>query len=326
MAQPTNTYAVNDAVGVREDLASAISNISPAEVPFQSNGRKVKVKNIRHEWQTDSLTAVNLNNAVVEGDDATLDQSNPTVRVGNITQIMDKTVVISGTLDAVDKAGRKSELSYQLVKKGKELRRDKEAILLNNQASVIGDDTTARKLGGLPSWLKSNVSRGPGGANGGYSTSTGLTVAATDGTTQRTFTETLLKSVQQQCVKSGGRPQMLMLGPYNKGQFSNATNFPGIATLRSNVPQGKGQASIIGGADVYVGDFGALTVVVNLFQRERDAFLLDKESYGVGTLRPLDQWELAKTGDSEKRQMLEEVTLVVHNEAAHGVVADLTTT
>jgi hypothetical protein len=325
MAQPSNTYATNDAKGIREDLADIISNIAPYEVPFQSNGKKRKVKNIRHEWQTDSLTAVDLNNAVIEGDDATLDASNPTTRVGNITQIMDKTVVITGSLEAVDKAGRKSELAYQLTKKGRELRRDKEAILLNNQASLIGDDTTARKLGGLPTWLTSNVNRAAGGASGGFSTSTALTVAATDSTTPRTFTETLLKAVQQSCVKNGGSPTILMLGPYNKGQFSNTTNFPGIADLRSNVAQAKGQATVIGAADVYLGDFGALQVVVNLFQREREAFLLDREKYGVGTLRPLKQWELAKSGDSEKRQMLEEVTLVIDNQAAHGVVADLTT-
>lgn len=297
------------------------------EVPFQSNAKKKKVTTIRHEWQTDSLAAASTSNAVIEGDDATMDASNPTTRVSNIAQIMDKTVTITGTLEVVDKAGRKSELAYQLTKKGRELRRDKEAILLNNQASLLGDDTTARKLGGMPSWLTSNVSRGTGGASGGYSTSTALTVAATDSTAGdlRTFTETLLKAVQQAAFVSGGEPTMLMLGPYNKGQFSNATNFPGIADLRSNVAQAKGQATVIGAADVYLGDFGALQVVVNRFQREREAYLLDKEYYAVGTLRPLKQWELAKTGDAEKRQMLEEITLVVDNESAHGIVADLKT-
>lgn len=326
MAQPTNTFAVNDAVGIREDLADIIANISPYEVPFQSNGKKRNVKNIRYEWQTDSLAAASTSNAVIEGDDAVLDATNPTTRVSNITQIMDKTVVITGTLEAVDKAGRKSELAYQLTKKGRELRRDKEATLLNNQASLVGDDTTARRLGGLPSWLTSNVSRGSGGASGGYSTSTALTVAATDATAGavRSFTETLLKAVQQSCFTNGGEPTMLMLSPFTKGQFSNTTNFPGIATLRTNIAQ-NAMATVIGAADVYLGDFGTLQVVVNRFQRARDAFLLDKEYYGVGVLRPLKQWELAKTGDHERRQMVEELTLVVDNQSAHGVISDLQT-
>ena len=327
MTQPTNAYATNDAKGIREDLSNIIANISPYEVPFQSNAKKKKVSTTRTEWQTDSLVAASTSNAVIEGDDATMDAAVATVRVSNITQIMDKTVTITGTLEAVDKAGRKSELAYQLTKKGRELRRDKEAILLNNQASLVGDDTTARKLGGLPSWLTSNVSRASGGSNGGYSTSTALTVAATDATAGavRTFTETLLKAVQQSCYSNGGEPTIMSLSPFTKGQFSNTTNFPGIASLRSNVTQTGGQATVIGAADVYLGDFGTLQVVVNRFQRAREAFLLDREYYSVGTLRPLNQWPLAKTGDAEKRQMLEEITLIVDNESAHGVIADLQT-
>jgi hypothetical protein len=239
---------------------------------------------------------------------------------------MTKAVTVSGTLDAVDKAGRKKELAYQLVKRGREVKRDAEKIYLNNQASVVAASGTAPKLGGLPSWLTSNVSRATDGSSGGYSTSTGLTVAATDTTgTGRTFTETLLKTAMQSCFTNGGNPTMLMLGPYNKGQFSNATNFPGIATLRTNVAQNSGMATIIGAADIYAGDFGTLQVVPNRFQRENDAWLIDPEYIKIGTLRPLQQAQLAKTGDSEKRFMVQETTLIVSNEAGHGVVADLKT-
>lgn len=322
-----STYKTFTAVGQREDLSDIISNISSYEVPFQANIGKQKVSAKRHEWQSDSLAAASTSNAKLEGADASIQTSDPTVRLSNVTQIMDKTVSVSGTLEAVDKAGRKSELAYQIMKRGRELRRDIEATLLNNQASTLGNATTASKLGGLPSWLVTNESRATDGAAGGYSTSTALTVAADDSTgTGRTFTETLLKGVMQSCFVNGGDPKILMLGPYNKGQFSNATNFPGIAELRSNIAQSVSkQATVIGAADVYLGDFGTLQVVPNRFQREREAFLLDPEYAAVGTLRPISKYSLAKIGDSERHQMITEVTLVVKNEAAHGVISDLKT-
>lgn len=322
------TFQTFQAKGIREDLSDIISNLAPYEVPFQSNIGTTKVKNTRHEWQTDDLAAPNTGNARVEGADAVIQTSNPTVRLSNITQIMDKTAQVSKTLEAVDKAGRAKEMAYQMVKRGRELKRDREAILLLNQASSLGDATTASKLGGLPSWLTSNTDRNTGGADGGYSTATALTVAATDSTaTGRTFTETLLKGVMQKAFTNGGNPTILMVGPYNKGQFSNANNFPGIAQLRTNVAQNDkaSMASVIGAADVYLGDFGTLQVVPNRFQRERDAYLIDPEYLAVGELRPISSRDLAVTGDSDKKQMITEVTLVVRNEAAHGVVSDLKT-
>ena len=282
--------------------------------------------NIRHEWQTDVLATAVTTNAVVEGDEATIDSATATVRVSNICQIMDKAIIVSGTARAVDTAGRNDELAYQLQKRGRELKRDMEATVLANQASVLGDDTTARKLGGLQTWLTSNDDRGSGGSQGGYSTSTSLTVAATDSTAGalRTFTETLLVNAQQLAYNNGGEPTMMLLSPFQKRQFTNATNFPGIADLRSNVPQGK-SAAVIGNAEIYLGPFGTLDVVVDRFTRSRDVFLVDPEYAALGVLRPIQQWELAKTGDADKRQMITELTLIVENEAAHAVIADLRT-
>lgn len=324
--QPTGAYSVYDQKGINEDLEQIIYDISPTDTPVISAISRRKVTNIRHEWQTDVLASAVTTNAVVEGDDATIDTATATVRVSNICQIMDKAIIVTGTANAVDTAGRKTELAYQLQKRGRELRRDMEATILANQASVLGDDTTARKLGGLQTWLTSNTDRGGGGADGGFSTSTSLTVAATDATagSVRTFTETLLVNAQQDAYANGGEPTLMVLSPYQKRQFTNATNFPGIADLRSNVPQGK-SAAVIGNAEIYLGPFGTLDVVVDRFTRSRDVFLIDPEYMSLGVLRPMQQWELAKTGDSEKRQLLTEVTLIVENQAAHAVIADLKT-
>lgn len=319
MAAPTNTVATSSLIGLREDLENTIYNISPAETPFISNAGRVKVSSTKHEWLIDQLNSVDLNNAVAQGDDASMDAASQPTRVGNFTQIMDKTLVVAGTTEATDKAGRKSELAYHLAKKGRELKRDHEAILLNPQASVAPIGTaTPGKLGSLPSWITTNVDRGATGANGGYNTGTGLVAAPTDGT-PRAFTETILKSVMQKAWASGGEPTTLMVGAGNKVV---ASGFAGIAQQRHEV--GNKAATIIGTADVYLSDFGKLSIVPNRFQRNRDAFFIDFEYVKLGTLRALSQWELAKTGDSEKRQMLQEVTLVVPNEAALGIAADLT--
>lgn len=328
MAVPSNTFQTYGAKGIREDLANVIYNISPAETPFMSNAGKETVSNTYFEWQVDSLASVNTSNAAVEGDDASLQASTPTVRVGNYTQISTKSVVISGSLEAVDKAGRRSELAYQLAKKSKELKRDMEAIAVGPQAAAAGNgSSTARTTAGLEAWLVTNTSRGTGGANPTMSGSGGNgypNASPTDAITanQRTFTEALLKNmVKQVFTNSVSQPPILMVGPFNKQVVSG---FAGIAVNRYQITSPKAGA-IIGAADVYVSDFGEISVVPNRFQRERSAFGFNPEYASIVTLRNFQQLELAKTGDAEKRQLLVEWGVKVHNEAAHGIVADLTT-
>lgn len=319
MAIVANTFTRYSAVGIREDLSNVIYNISPEETPFISNISRENVKNTYFEWQTDALAAASASNAALEGDDVSSFQAvTPTARVGNYTQISTKNVIISGTLEAVDKAGRRSELTYQLAKMGAELKRDMESALLANQASVAGNTTTARRTAGLPAWLTSNTSFGTGGVDPTVGSTP--TAARTDGT-QRAFTETLLKEVVAEVWNSGGTPKMLMVGSFNK---QAASAFSGIATKFRDVPAGQ-QAQIIGAADVYVSDFGTINIVPNRFQRARDAFIVDPEYASLAILRPIQQTELAKTGDAEKRLMLVEYGLKVSNQAAHGIVADLTT-
>ena len=312
MAQPTNTFDTYDSVGEREDLSDVIYSISPTDTPFISSAAKTKATAVLHEWQTDALAAASTSNAVIEGDEATLDAVTATSRLSNSSQIMDKTVVITGTQEAVDKAGRASELAYQIAKKAKELKRDMEATITGNQAEVTGDASTARKLGSLGAWVASNDVFGAGGASG----SAGNT-ARTDGT-QRVFTEAQLKSVIKSVWNAGGDPSMIMVGPFNKQKLSgftgNSTRFDAGA-----------DATLYTSVDVYASDFGQLQVVPNRFSRDRDAYVLDMNYWGIAFLRDFTMHELSKTGDSEKRQLLVEATLESRNEGASGLVADLTT-
>ena len=312
MAQPTNTFDTYDSVGEREDLSDVIYSISPTDTPFISSAAKTKATAVLHEWQTDALAAASTSNAVIEGDEATLDAVTATSRLSNSSQIMDKTVVITGTQEAVDKAGRASELAYQIAKKAKELKRDMEATITGNQAEVTGNASTARKLGSLGAWVATNDDFGASGASG----SAGNT-ARTDGT-QRAFTEASLKTVIKNVWNAGGDPSMVMVGPFNKQKLSgftgNSTRFDAGA-----------DATLYTSVDVYASDFGQLQVVPNRFSRDRDAYVLDMNYWGIAFLRDFTMHELSKTGDSEKRQLLVEATLESRNEGASGMVADLTT-
>ena len=313
------TYQTYTAIGQREDLSDVIYSISPTDVPFMSSIGKTKATAVYHEWQTDSLSAAVLTNYAVEGATASDATMSPTTRVGNRTQIAQKTVKISGTLQSVDKAGRKSEKAYQLAKASAEIKRDMETSLLSNQIAANGDSSTARKLGGLQAWLATNGDFGTGGSAGASGTT-----ARTNGT-NRTFTEDLLKTVIKEVYASGGNPKVLMVNPAHK-QLVSA--FAGIAAQRFMAPANT-PTTIVAAADVYLSDFGTVSVVPNRFMTstnscDETAFVLDPDMAAVAYLRPFQTNELAVTGDNEYTQLLAEYTLEVKNEAAHGIIADLT--
>jgi hypothetical protein len=320
MAIVANTFLTYSAKGIREDLSNVITNIAPEETPFLSNIGRQTVSNTLFEFQTDTLAAAAAN-AQLEGDDVgTFDAVVATVRVQNYCQISRKTIILSATEEVVNKAGRRSELAYQIAKRGSELKRDQEFIMLQNTGAVAGDSTTARKTGSLLAFLKTNIDFDT--TNGASPTYTTLPSAArTDGTV-RTFTETILKNVIQKVWTAGGTPKILMVGPVNKQRVSG---FTGIASSRFNVDGGAKPATLIGAVDIYVSDFGNVSVIANRFQRERDAFVLDPDYAKMTVLRPYQQIELAKTGDADKRMLLVEFGLKVLAENAHGLAADLVT-
>lgn len=320
MAVPSNTVQTFAMVGVREELSDVITNISPMEVPFYSMARKGKTKSRSPEWQKDALAAADPTNAVIEGDDVTADAAGQPTRLKNYVQLMDKVVSVSTSGQAVETAGRSNELKYQVAKKGKELKRDIEARLTGNYASVVGNASTAGKCAGIEAWIETNVNIAGDGAVGGFDTGTGLVDAATDGT-QRAFAESQIKEVVREAWVAGGEPDRIMVGPFNKQAFSG---FAGIATqYREN--SGMRRATILGAADVYVSDFGEHRVVPNRFMRDRTALVLDMSTIEVKFLQPFTTTPLAKTGHNDKRLLACEFTLCVSDEASNGKVADLTT-
>jgi len=307
------TFTAHTAIGQREDLIDVIYDISPTETPIMSTLARTKATAVFHEWQTDSLAAATAANAAVEGADGVSATISPTVRLGNYTQIVQK-VQTSGTLEAVNKAGRRSERAYQLARASSELKRDMETIITANQGRDAGSSSSARKLGAILSWLKTNTSKGTSGTD---PTTIGVSTRS-DGAT-RTFTEQLLKDEIAAVFDSGGNPTMLVVG---SGLKQKVSSFAGIAAQRYMAP-GDQPTTIIGAAEIYMGDFGQISIVPDRFMRTRDALLIDPEYMALSYLRPFQTNDLAKTGDSEKTQLLCEFTLEMRNEAASAIVADL---
>lgn len=324
MALITNTGTRYDAYrSVREDLANVIYNISPTDTPFMSNIGKDKAKNTFSEWQTDSLASPDTSNAHVEGDDVsgTTDVLNYTNRVGNYAQISRKLVSTSGTVEALDKAGMRSLLAYQMAKKSSELKRDMEAILTSDQVAVIGNDTTARKTAGLGAWIITNFQQTAASTTGTpaapimSSGSDGYPATGpVDHSVNGAFVEADLKTMIQNAWTQGAHiDSCFVMGDASQKKAISA--FTGIATRYRDTPAGK-QASIVGAADIYVSDFGTVNVVPNRFMPANRVDLVNPEYAAVAYLRNFRTEVLAKTGDAEKRMLLVEYMLKIRAEKA----------
>lgn len=313
MAFQAGTLATYQAIGNREDLTNMIYRIAPTATPFVSGIEREAATATLHEWQTQDLAAAAAN-AQLEGDDPTTNNATVTVRLNNVTQISYKVARVSGTQQAVKHAGRSNELAYQAMLKGLELKRDMEVVVAGtNQTKLTGDTTTARTTASVLSWIKTNTS------TTGTDPTTSGTVTRVDGT-QRAFTEAQLKGVLSAIWTQGGNPETIMTGAFNKQVFST---FTGRASPIQDAKSKKITASV----DAYESDFGTLKVVANRFTRSRDVLVLEMEKWALAFLngRNMIQIDLAKTGDSDRRQVLAEYALVSRNEKASGGVFDLTT-
>jgi len=319
MTLPTNTVTTYTSIGNREDLSDMIYRIDPTDTPFMSGVDKEKAAAVNHEWQTQALAPASSANAQLEGDDPTANALVPTVRLGNLCQISYKMAQVSGTQQAVDHAGRDNELAYQEMLKGLELKRDIETILVGtNQAKVAGAAATPRKTASILSWIVSNTSKGTAGGAADPSAADG-TGTRTDGT-QIAFTEVRLKTVLSSIWTNGGKPGTIMTGAFNKQVFSTFTG-------RSTAIEEAKSKKIVASVDAYESDFGKLKVVASRFQRPRDVLVLEIDKWAVAYLngRNMVSIPLAKSGDSDRRQVLAEYTLVARNEKASGGVFDNTT-
>lgn len=328
MTAPTGTFQTYQAIGNREDLSDIIYDISPTDTPFMSNIGRTSASAVLHEWQTDSLAAATDSNQQIEGDDATTNTAVPTVRFGNRTQIMTKVPRVTSTQRAVNAAGRADELSYQIAKMGRELKRDIEARATSAKAADAGGSATAREMAGLATWLFGNqviaTTSGTAPTTGTAPTvSSGAPTTDVASGTAGTFLESDLKTCISNCWTDGGDPALIMVGAFNKRV---ASAFAGIGTqFRDVQPSATAPGTIVGAADLYVSDFGTHQIVANRFQPTNVAYVLDLEYWALAYLDPITQEPLAKTGLSDRVLLRTEVTLEAQSPDSSGMVRTLTT-
>ena len=316
MNQPSNVYSVYDAAGStgvgkgnREDLSDLVDDISPTDTPTLTALPKTKAKAVLHEWTTHALAQAAANEKI-EGDDATINAATPKTRLNNRTAISNKVAGVTRTQQAVDKVGMMDALAEEVGYKIAEIKRDQELMIHANTAKVAGDDSTARKTAGIPTWILNSVAVGANPTGDGSDT-------ATDGT-QRAFTESMLLDASKLAYDDGGSPSLLIVGTFNKRVVSG---FAGNQNRNSDASAKK----LINSVSVYEDDFNTLKVVADRFSVSRNAVLLDPEHMKIARLRPMESWDLAVTGSSMRKQIEEEWALEVTHPDAHAVIRDLTT-
>lgn len=298
MATFTGVMKTYDLVGKREDVEDIIYDISPTDTPFLSSIGSSKAKATVHQWQQDELAAP-ASNAVVEGAAAgTASQEDTTIKSAN-TQIFKKVVEVSGTSQAIGLYGRADELARLVAKKGKELKRDIEHAMVGaGQAGTAGNGTTARQL----TSAQNQIAAGTTNTNG----------------TNRAFTETILLDVMQKVFTAGGQPNQLQVTP------SHSLIVAGFAAASGRTRDFGAQKKVVNAVDLYVSPFGEVAVVPNRFLQANSALVLDTEYWSRAVLRPMQTVVLAKDGDSDKRMMITELTLVCENDKASGLANALT--
>ena len=312
MALPSDTLSSFAAVGNREDLSDIIYDVSPAETPFLSAIPKTKATGTKHEWQTAVLATPVSTNAVLEGDEATTDAADTTARVYNYRQISDAVARVTGTQEAVNKAGRRSEMAFQMERKMKALKTDVESTLLANRASAVGGATTAPNCGGAQSWIKTNVDD----ASDATASAGNGTDIHTDGT-PRALQESQVEACLALAWANGGSPSLGILNAFQKRKFAA---FSGSSTKTSDGDKTK----VVNSVDVYIDPLGNTVRLVPCRQVPTDEiYFFDPEHIKFATLRDFKTQDLAKTGDSERKQIIVEYTLEVCNEKAHAAVYDL---
>lgn len=310
MATPANAVSTVLIKGQREDLIDVIYNIDPYDTPFVSATPTGTATALTHEWQTDELRSPAVN-AAIEGEDAVINPGTFTTVLNNYCQIADETLQVTGTSDAVKKAGRSSELAYQLAKKGKELRMDMEYGLVGvAQAKVQRNNTTAGLLGNIYAYYKTN---GSVGATGTFPTGDGTDVGSAG--TDRTLTEDMLLDASEKIWQNGGKANSIQCNSSLKKYISKS--FKGRAT---EITLDSADNSISTAVDVYETDFGKYTITTNRWFDAKTVFIFDPQMHSLNYLRAFRQYPLAKTGDSEKRQLIVEYTLRVNNEKSGALI------
>ena len=327
MAVPATTIETYDNTVIREDLQEQYTMISPEEVPFQTAIGSDTATNTLHEWPIVNLAAVDPANRVPEGEDAPgIDAGTLALRMSNFTQISDKVIVVSQTSEAVNAAAENIQReAKQITLKLREMKRDKENMLLQNIAGTGGaaEAATTRVAAGLIAHIRTNTVFETGGADPILSDDPeGFpATAAVPGTVPVNFTEDNLNDLIAKAWIEGGNPNIVMVNSNNKRVISET--FTGSSTRYKDAID----KTLVNAIDIYDSDFGQFSIIPNRFlptiaTDNYVVIILDPDLCIVSYLETVRQKPLAETGHSKSRLAWCEYTLTVFNEAGMAIRRD----
>lgn len=319
---------------INEDVMQKIWDISNIPLPLTDRIGTDTHGNAFCEWTVDALQAPSLTNAQV--DSATLTSvadENLGSRKGNHTTTSVKVVKVGDIANASDTIGFANALSYQLMQRQRELKRDIEAQMLSNQASVKEAAGVAGRSAGLDAWITNKGDTVT--TNGGWQSGTGLVSARVNDTdaADAALTEAHLKAAVKLAYEDGGEPSILMTTPTEVDRISTylfaATS---IAALQSDVREKESGVTATGAVRLWVTNFANLEIVPNRLQQIVgtstcvDVFLLDPTYLRLSYLQGITTEPLAKTGLFTQMSMRTSWSLKVLNEDAQAIVAGVDST
>ncbi len=334
MAAPANAYQRKDITHEAEDVRDIIYDVSPEETPFFTNAAQATADNTKHQWHEDTLDApadpgTGGGNSWVDGDQFAGQAITPPARLDNECQIQRKDFIVTRRARRLNKYGQRDELARQVVRKGRELKRDAETVLLYPQAKVADNGTLAPLLGGLPCWIADAQGAGRADRGGTGTDPTGDGSDAPGDGTLRALSEAGLLGVIDAVYKvSSEAPNILMLSVDGKQRYSNYMFSSSARIATQYQDQGanpRGGVQAVGAVDTWVTNTAIVDVVPNRFQRDRDSFVYNNAWADVAYFDPMQTDAMAKTADTDDRMILHDMTLVVRNRATLGTFADIDT-
>ena len=273
-------YSTYDQVGKKESVADIITDITPFDTPAFTMFKDEKVSARTFSWLEDSLAPAGAN-AAVEGADAVMGTLIDAVERTNNTQILTKGFQVSATADAIGTYGRAKETAHQLAKALKEIKRDAEYALVGvDQAAVSGSGSVARQMASVINQITTDKPQA-GAA----------------------LTEAALLDAGETAYANGSDVDTLMIKP---GDAQIVAGFSASAGRNREIAQGK---TLVNAIDLYVSPYGEYRVVLNRHLKSDTALLIDPSMFKTCTLRPFTRTLLAKNGDSDRHQIVGEMSV-----------------
>jgi len=248
-----------------------------------------------------------LGNAALEGADKPSTRFTNRSRCGNYTQIFAATVEVSGTDMAASQLGLADEMDYQKQERLRELLRDLENTVINGgqpASNPQGSDSARRSMKGIVQHLSTNVFH-TGGS--GFPSGTGLDEDKINYVLRRIW------------ESSNGNVDLIVVGGFQKRKIN--------AFSAGSRAFGANDTTFTDMISIYESDFGVCRIITTRWLPQDAALLVDSSRISVLPLagRSFHFKPLASGGDYECGELIGEYTLELKNEAAHGLIRDLST-